>query len=120
MHKDKPSNELSRLIAAYRNSLAGLHSAWGEAAFRTEIILAVILLPLACMIAETGVQLALLLGSLWLVLIVELLNTGIEKTIDRVSSEWHELAKYAKDVGSAAVLLSIANLVTVWLAILCL
>ena len=112
-------NEASRLIAAYKHSLAGLQVAWTQAAFRSEIVGGIVLTPAAFFLAENGVELALLLGSLWLVMIVELLNTGIEKAIDRISGEWHELSKQAKDLGSAAVLFSLACWATVWLCVLC-
>lgn len=113
----KPSDEVRRVVAAYGYSLAGLKAASAHPAFRLEMLASALMTPLAFMLAGSGAQLALLLGSLWLVLIVELLNTGIEKAIDRISGEWHELSGQAKDIGSAAVLLSIANAVTVWLAI---
>lgn len=114
----KPPDEVSRLIAAFRYSAAGLKVAAVHPAFRIEAIATCVMTPLAFMIAGSGVELALLLGSLWLVMIVELLNTGIERTVDRVSADWHELSKQAKDIGSAAVLLSLANAATVWLAVM--
>jgi diacylglycerol kinase (ATP) len=112
-----PGKEVSRLVAAFRYSLAGVRVGWTQAAFRTEILAICVMTPLAFILAESGVELALLLGSLWLVCIVELLNTGVEKAIDRISAERHELSKQAKDVASAAVLLSIGNAITVWLAV---
>lgn len=117
MSSNKPDNEMRRLIAAFGYSLAGLRVGWTQAAFRTEVIAVAVMTPLACWLAETGAELALLLGSLWLVCIVELLNTGIEKAIDRISDERHLLSGQAKDVASAAVLLSIGNAITIWLAV---
>jgi diacylglycerol kinase (ATP) len=76
------------------------------------------LLPLAMWLGRTGVERALLVGSLFVVLIAELLNTGIEKAVDRVSQETHDLSKFAKDAGSAAVGLALIQCVIVWLAVL--
>ena len=118
MHSNKPSSEAQRLVAAFHYSVAGLRVAWTQPAFRTEVLLLPVMVPAAFLIASTGAELALLLGSLWLVIIVELLNTGIEKAIDRISGEWHELSKQAKDLGSAAVLFSLGLLATVWLSIM--
>lgn len=110
-------NELIRLKCAFGFSLAGLKFAMGEAAFRTELLACVAMTPLAFIIAHSGVERALLLGSLLLVIIVELLNTAVEKTIDRISLELHPLSKAAKDTASAAVLLSIINAVVIWLCV---
>ena len=117
MHSNKQSNELRRLVAAFHYSMAGLRVAFTQPAFRTEVMLLPVLIPAAFLIASSGVELALLLGSLWLGMIVELLNTGIEKAIDRISPEWHELSKQAKDLGSTAVLFSLGLTVTVWLSV---
>lgn len=104
-----------RLLLAFVNSWKGFKGAFRfEAAFRQEIALAVILLPLGVWLGKTGVEKALLLGSVLLVLIVELLNTGIETVVDRIGLERHELSGLAKDVGSTAVLLSFALLGVVW------
>ena len=100
-------------------SLAGLAAAAKhEDAFRQELILVVLLAPLALWLGNTGVERALMIGSLIVVLIVELLNSAIEATVDRISFENHRLAKRAKDIGSAAVMLSLANAALVWLLIL--
>ena len=112
------TNELKRIIQAFGYSLEGLKSALGEPAFRIEMIGAAIALPLAFLISDNGAELALLTGSIFLVLIVELLNTAIETAIDRISLEKHELSKIAKDIGSAAVLLSLANAALIWLIVL--
>jgi diacylglycerol kinase (ATP) len=118
MPSNKQSNELRRLVAAFHYSIAGLRVAWTQPAFRVETLSLPVMVPAAFVIAHSGAELALLLGSLWLVMIVELLNTGIEKAIDRVSPEWHELSKQAKDLGSAAVLFSLGLAATVWLSVL--
>ncbi len=104
---------------ATQYSLAGLAAAAKhEDAFRQELILVVLLTPLALWLGDTGVERALMIGSLIVVLIVELLNSAIEATVDRISFENHRLAKRAKDIGSAAVMLSLANAALVWLLIL--
>ena len=89
-----------------------------EDAFRQELILAAIFLPLAFLVGANGLERAVLAGSVLLVLIVELLNSAIEATVDRISYENHRLAKRAKDIGSAAVMLSLACAAIVWLLIL--
>ena len=115
----KGAGGIGRLAGAVRNSLAGLADAVGsEAAFRQELILAAILVPLAFWAGDTGVERALLVGSVLLVLVVELLNSAIEATVDRISLERHPLAKRAKDLGSAAVMLSLAMAALTWLLIL--
>lgn len=106
---------LARIIHATGYSLAGLRAAYtGESAFRQEVWLLVIATPLAFWLGQGWVQTALLLGSLMLVLIVELLNSGIEAAIDRVSFELHDLSKRAKDLASAAVLLSLLLSAGIW------
>jgi len=110
---------LDRVIRATGYSISGLQTAYrGESAFRQEFWLAVILMPLAFWIGRGWVEIAILVGSVLLVLIVELLNSGIEAAIDRVSFEWHDLSKRAKDLASAAVFLSVLLCVGVWLAAL--
>ena len=96
--------------------MQGLRAGWGEAAFRQEAIAAVVLLPLAFWLGRGWEQVALLAGTVLLVMIVELLNTGIESVVDRIGPEWHELSKRAKDMGSAAVLLSLLLALGVWTA----
>jgi len=106
-------------LNATHYSLAGLAAAVRhEDAFRQELILVVLLTPLALWLGDTGVERALLIGSLILVLIVELLNSAVEATVDRISFENHRLAKRAKDIGSAAVMLSLVNAGVVWLLII--
>ena len=110
---------LDRVMRATGYSLAGLTAAYrGESAFRQEFWLAAVLLPFAFWVGRGWVELALLIGSLMLVLIVELLNSGIEAAIDRVSFEIHDLSKRAKDLASAAVLLSLLLCAGIWLAAL--
>lgn len=94
----------------------GLRAGWSETAFRQEAISACVLLPLAFWLGRTWVEVALLSGSVLLVMIVELLNSGIESAIDRIGPEWHALSKRAKDLGSAAVLLSLLLCGGIWLA----
>jgi len=107
-----------RLWHATRYSLAGLCAAWREAAFRLEATLAMVLLPLALWLGQSWVETALLASTVILVMIVELLNTGVEAAIDRIGPEWHDLSKRAKDMGSAAVLLSLLLCGGVWAAAL--
>lgn len=112
-HKGKSG--LKRIWNALHYSLAGLRAAFRhEDAFRQELLLAIVLLPLALWLGESGVERALLCGSVLLVLVVELLNSAVEATVDRISLADHRLAKRAKDIGSAAVLLSLLNLAAVW------
>lgn len=106
---------LDRILRATGYSLAGLRAAYtGESAFRQEVWLLIVATPLAFWLGQGWVQIALLLGSLMLVLIVELLNSGIEAAIDRVSFELHDLSKRAKDLASAAVLLSLLLCAGIW------
>jgi diacylglycerol kinase (ATP) len=110
---------MSRIIKAFFYSLAGIKAAWqDEAAFRQEALLAAILIPLAFVLAPDKISLILMAGSVLLVLIVELLNTGIEAAINRIGSEVHPLSKKAKDSASAAVLLSLLLAGFVWLVCL--
>ena len=107
---------LNRVWYAFGYSLSGLKAAWYEKAFRQEAIGAFILVPLSFYVGKTWQETALLAGTVVLVMVVELLNTGIESAIDRIGPEWHELAKRAKDTGSAAVLLSLLLCIAVWAA----
>ena len=110
---------LRRLINALGYSLSGLRFAWkDEAAFRQEVILAIILVPVAFMMPVGEIQRVLLVGSVMLVLVVEMINSAIEAVVDRVSLDIHPLAKKAKDMGSAAVLLALANAILIWITIL--
>ncbi len=104
----------SRMLHATRYSLLGLRAAWGETAFRQEAIAALVLVPAAFWLGRSWVEVALLAGSVVLLMIVELLNTGIEAAIDRIGPEWHALSGRAKDMGSAAVLLSLLLCMGIW------
>ncbi|MES2911158.1 MAG: diacylglycerol kinase [Pseudomonadota bacterium] len=106
---------LSRLWHALGYSLAGLRAGWHETAFRQELLASIVLLPAAFWLGSTWLETAMLAGTVILIMIVELLNTGIETAIDRIGPEWHDLSKRAKDMGSAAVLLSLVLCAGTWL-----
>jgi diacylglycerol kinase (ATP) len=115
-YKSKPL--LARPFIALRCAVAGLAAAWRhEVAFRLEVIGFVLLFPASFFLGETGVERALLVGSLLLVLLVELLNSALEATLDRISLEDHPLIGRAKDIGSAAVFLALLNAAAIWLLI---
>lgn len=105
----------NRIIKAAGFSWGGIQSAFvNEAAFRQEIFLSFILIPLAFFLGETKVEIALMLVCVFLVLLVELINSAIEAVVDRISDEQHLLSGRAKDMGSAAVLIALINLIVVW------
>jgi len=115
----KGKTGIARVVQAFINSLAGLGDAWRhESAFRQEILLACVLLPAAFAVPVTGPERALLVASVLLVLVVELLNSSVEAAIDRISLDRHQLSRRAKDLGSAAVLVALALLATVWAIVL--
>lgn len=114
----KQRRGLSRLRHAFGYSLAGLRAGWQEPAFRQEALLALLLLPAAFWLGRTWIEVALLTGGVVLVMAVELLNTAVESAIDRMGPEWHTLSKKAKDLGSAAVLISLLWCAGVWLGAL--
>ncbi|HSD39314.1 MAG TPA: diacylglycerol kinase [Rhodocyclaceae bacterium] len=115
----KGKTGLTRLWNALHYSIAGLKDAYRlEDAFRQEVLLAAVLIPAAILIPVSGIAHALMIGSVLLVLIVELLNSAIEATVDRVGLEKHLLSKRAKDIGSAAVLVALLNVVAVWSCVL--
>ncbi len=114
----KQRHGLSRLRHALRYSVAGLRAGWHEAAFRQEALAAIVMLPAALWLGRNWVETAMLIGTVLFVLVVELLNTGIESAIDRIGPEWHDLSKRAKDMGSAAVLLSLLLCGGTWFAAL--
>jgi diacylglycerol kinase (ATP) len=118
VNPQKSRRGLDRIWHATLISLDGFRAGWGEAAFRQEVLCAVVMLPAAFWIGRTWTEVALLAATVILVLIVELLNSGIEAAIDRVGPEWHSFSKNAKDLGSAAVLLSILLCCAVWVAAL--
>ena len=116
----KPGNTgFKRLLCAARYSVAGLAWAWRkEAAFRQELMLVIVLTPLGWYLGGSGVERALLIGALLLVLVVELLNTAVEAVVDRFGDGHHELSKAAKDLGSAAVMVALVNVIAVWALVL--
>ncbi|WP_370633599.1 diacylglycerol kinase [Acidovorax sp. sic0104] len=118
VNPQKTRSGLNRIWHAAGYSLEGLRAGWGEKAFRQEAIAAAVLLPLSLWLGRSWVEVALLAGSVLIVMIVELLNTGIETAIDRIGPEWHDLSKRAKDMGSAAVLLALLLCVGIWAAAL--
>ncbi|HQX60195.1 MAG: diacylglycerol kinase [Rhodoferax sp.] len=111
----KSRTGVQRMWHATLYSLAGLRAGWTETAFRQEAIAAIVMLPVALWLGQNWVERALLAGAVLLVLIVELLNSGIEAAIDRVGLQWHAMAKRAKDLGSAAVLLSLVLCLGIWI-----
>ena len=111
----KGQRGIRRLINAFFYSLSGLALAYRhESAFRQEVALAAVLLPIACLLPVSAVERALLIGTVLLTLIVELLNSSVEAAIDRIGFDTHRLSKRAKDLGSAAVLLTLIVLTVTW------
>ncbi|KAA3653312.1 MAG: diacylglycerol kinase [Proteobacteria bacterium] len=111
----KGKTGLRRLINAFGYSMNGLATAFRvEDAFRQEVLLAAVLIPLALWFEISGIERAMLIASVMLVLVVELLNSAVEATVDRVSLDSHSLAKRAKDIGSAAVFVALVNAAIVW------
>ena len=119
MERTRPGG-VTRIWRAFGASYRGFRGAFrGEAAFRQELAIAVVVVPLGLWLGDTGVEKALLVAPMLLVLIVELLNSGIEATVDRIGLERHALSGLAKDLGSAAVLSSFVLLGVTWLLVLC-
>jgi len=116
--RHKLRSGLDRLWHAAGFSFAGLRAGWSEAAFRQEVLAALVLLPLSFWLGRGWVETTLLAGSVLIVMIVELLNTAVEAVVDRIGPEWHELSRRAKDMGSAAVLLSLMLCGGIWCAAL--
>lgn len=116
VNAQKQRSGFSRMLHAMGYSVAGLRAGWSETAFRQEALAAMVLVPLAFWLGQTWVETSLLAGAVLMVMVVELLNTGIETAIDRIGPEWHDLSKRAKDMGSAAVLLSLVVCLGVWTA----
>lgn len=115
----KGKTGLTRVFNAVGYSWAGLRAAYQhECAFRQELWLALVLVPLGFYLGETAIERVLMVSAVLLVLIVELLNSALEATLDRISFEHHLLIKRAKDIGSAAVLLALLNVVVVWVVLL--
>ncbi|MCW5202223.1 diacylglycerol kinase [Desulfobulbus sp. US1] len=111
---------LKRILKAYTCSIQGLKAALRhEAAFFQELLLAIIMLPIGLWAGNNSTERAILTGCLFLILIIELLNSALEAVVDRIGLEHHELSGRAKDLGSAAVFLALLNGAVVWLLILC-
>jgi diacylglycerol kinase (ATP) len=107
-----------RALFALKHSFDGLHATWqSESAFRQECVLAIVLIPAACILDVSPFERVMLIGSVLLVLLVELLNSAIEAVVDRISLDRHELSRHAKDCGSAAVLLSLVICATTWVTL---
>jgi diacylglycerol kinase (ATP) len=116
----KTKTGIGRLWNAFHFSMDGLKATFKhEEAFRQEVLLVLILSPLALWLGQTGIERAVLMATLLLVLMVELLNSAVESVVDRFGKEYHALSKRAKDIASAAVLLSLVNMFICWLLILC-
>ena len=114
MEKNTPKG-LTRLIAAFRNSVAGCHDIWQrEEAFRQEAVMLVMSVPIAIWLGNSIVHMGLLIGSILLLVIVEVLNSAIEAVVDRIGPERHELSRIAKDLGSLAVLLTALFPLAIW------
>ena len=115
----KGKTGLRRLMNAFGYSIAGTLAAFKhEDAFRQEVVLTVVLTPVAIYFGETAIHQALMISSLLFIIVVELLNSSIEATVDRISVKHHKLAKRAKDIGSAAVFFSLINAATIWFLLL--
>lgn len=111
---------ISRVIDAFGYSMKGFHAAWKyEAAFRQEVALGVLLIPSAFWLAQTHIELILLIASVFWVWMAELANSSVEAVVDRTGSEKHELSGRAKDIGSALVFVSLVLLTLVWGVIAC-
>jgi len=119
VREDKSTGGLKRIYNAFRYSLQGIGSALKqESAFRQEMMLCIVLVPLAIVLPVGWIGKALMLGSLFIVLIVELLNSAIEWTVDYVSQETHPFARRAKDMGSAAVFFALVNVLITWVCVI--
>ena len=118
VNPQKTRRGFSRMWHATGYSLAGLKAGWFETAFRQEALAAMVMVPASFWLGSTWIETAVLCTSVVIVLIVELLNTAIEAAIDRIGPEWHDLSKRAKDMGSAAVLLSLLLCAGIWAAAL--
>ena len=115
----KGKTGIKRLANAFKYSVAGTLAAFKhEDAFRQEVILSIVLIPLAIYLGQTAIEQALMIASILLIIIVELLNSSVEATVDRISVKRHKLSKRAKDIGSAAVFFSLVNAAVIWFLIL--
>jgi diacylglycerol kinase (ATP) len=118
VERDKPIG-MTRVIRAFGYSFQGFRHAWREeAAFRQEALLSAVLIPIGVYLGRSGVERALLVSPVLLILVIEILNSAVEAVVDRSGPERHPLAGMAKDMGSAAVMLSFVLLGTVWLLVL--
>lgn len=116
---NQPNTGIKRIFNAAGYSTKGIKAAFQyEAAFRQELILFIILAPIGLWLGENGMQRALLVGSLLLVLVTEMINSAIEAVVDRIGNEQHELSGRAKDMGSAAVFIALINVVLIWIIVL--
>lgn len=116
---NQPLKGVARLVAAFRNSVAGFGDVWrGEEAFRLEVVIFLLSIPAAFWLGDSTFSIAVLIVSVLLVLIVEVLNSAIEAVVDRIGPERHELSRMAKDLGSLAVLLAMLIPGILWLAAL--
>jgi diacylglycerol kinase (ATP) len=118
VNPQKERKGINRVWHATGYSVAGLRAGWSEIAFRQEAIASLVLLPISFWLGTNWMETSVLAGSVIALMVVELLNTAIETAIDRIGPEWHDLSKRAKDMGSAAVLLSLLFCSGVWLAAL--
>jgi diacylglycerol kinase (ATP) len=115
----KGKTGIKRLANAFTYSVAGTLAAFKhEDAFRQEVILSIVLIPLAIYLGQTAIEQSLMIASILLIIIVELLNSSVEATVDRISVKRHKLSKRAKDIGSAAVFFSLVNATVIWFLIL--
>ena len=111
-------NLIGHIINAFRYTFAGLKSAWkNELAFRGEVVVVTIMLPLGIWLGRSAVERALLIASILLILLTELLNSALEAVVDRIGPQRHELSKRAKDMGSAAAFISMVTAALVWIII---
>jgi len=111
-------NLIGHIINAFKYTFAGLASAWkNELAFRGEVVVVTIMLPLGIWLGRSAVERALLIASILLILLTELLNSALEAVVDRIGPQRHELSKRAKDMGSAAAFISMVTAALVWIII---
>lgn len=119
MQRLKHPNDIKRPLKAIYCAICGLKSAFkDETAFKQEVFVSIVAIPLALIFGANAIEKVILISSLFLVLLVEIINSGLEALVDRVSLEYHPLSKKCKDLGAAAVLLSIINAIAVWTIIL--
>jgi diacylglycerol kinase (ATP) len=115
---NKNENLIDHIVNAFRYTFAGFKSAWqNELAFRGEVVVVAVMLPLGIWLGQSAAERALLIVSLLLILITELVNSALEAVVDRIGPQRHELSKRAKDLGSAAAFVSMAAAALVWIII---